>query len=145
MAAKKSAQTAAKDFAADAQKTLNDQAEKIGEGFEQAKTIGQEALDAMVESSQIVVKAAESLNSDIAAYSKKSFDDTLKAATEIAQSKTVQEMIEKQTAFASAAFEGFAAQAMKFGESFSNVAQKAGAPLNAQMTAVAEKMKNLAH
>lgn len=145
MAAKKTAQTAAKDFAADAQKTLNDQAEKLGKGFEEAKSMGKDVMEAMVESSQVAAKAAESLNGDIAAFSKKSFDETVAAATDFAQSKTAQELFEKQTAFATAAFESFSEQATKFGEYFGDAAQKAGAPWNAQMNAVAEKMKSFSN
>lgn len=142
MAAKKTAQTAAQDFVADAQKSVNEQTEKMGKGFEEASVFGQETLDAFTKSSEIAAKAAEGMGNDFAAYSKKSFDDGVAAAKDMAQSKTAAELFEKQAAFATQAFEGFMAQATKFGEIAGDIAKEAGAPLNAQMNAATEKMKS---
>jgi len=139
--AKKTASKAAEDFIADAQKTVSAQTEKLGQDFEKASSFGQETLDALKESGEIAAKAAEGLGAELTAYSKKSFEDSVAAAKDMAASKSVTELFEKQTAFATAAFEGFVAQATKFNESFAAGAKDASAPVSARVTAAASMVK----
>lgn len=143
-AAKKTAKTApkAEEIFADAQKSFEAGIEKFGKGFEEAATFGQETLDALVKSSEIAAKASEELNADIAAFSKKSFDDTVAAAKDIASATNPTELFEKQTAFATSAFEGFMAQASKWNEAMVSAAKDTMEPVGARVNAASEKMKS---
>ncbi len=134
----------AEEIFADAQKTLETNADKFGKGFEEATAFGQETLDALVKSTEIATKAAEELNAEIAAFSKKSFDETVAAAKDIATAKTPTELLEKQAAFATSAFEGFVAQATKWNEAMVASTKESFAPVNARVNAAGELAKTYA-
>ena len=99
-----------------------------------ATAFGQQNVDAFVKSSEVAAKVAEGLGEEITAFSKKSFEDTVAAAQDMATSKTATELFEKQTAFATSAFEGFVAQATKINEIFTSAAKDVSAPINARAT-----------
>ena len=139
--APKSATKAAEAFIADAQKTVSAQSEKFGAEFEKASSFGQETLDAMKTAGEIAAKAAEEFGAEATAYSKKSFEDSVAAAKDLAASKSVTEFFEKQTAFATAAFEGFVAQATKFNDSFAETAKEASEPVTARFNAATDMVK----
>jgi phasin family protein len=120
---------------ADSQKTVTEQFEKLSKGFEGLTTFGQENVDAIVKSSEIAAKAAEGINSELSAYSKKAFEDGVAAAQEFAAAKTLTELFEKQTAYAQTAFEGFVSQATKMNEIYVAAAKDISAPLGARVTA----------
>ena len=129
---------------ADTQKTMTEQFEKLSKGFEGLTTFGQENVDAIVKSSEIAAKAAEGIGTEISAYSKKAFEDSVTAAQEFAAAKTVTELFEKQTAYAQNAFEGFVSQATKMNEIVAAAAKDISAPLGARVTAATEAMKGFA-
>ncbi len=129
------------EFAADAQKTMKEGIEKMTKGFEDFSAFGQENMDAMVKSSEIAAKAAEGIGSEITAFSKKSFEDGVAAAQDMASAKNVTELMEKQTAFAQSAFEMMVQQATKMNEIYVSAAKDISAPLTARLTAATETMK----
>ncbi|MBP7243420.1 phasin family protein [Amaricoccus sp.] len=128
----------------ESQKNLTEQFEKFSKGFEGFTAFGQENVDAIVKSSELAAKAAEGIGSEIAAYSKKAFEDGVAAAQDFAAAKTVSELFEKQTAFAQSAFEGFVAQSTKMNEIIVAATKDVTAPLGARVTAASEKFKALA-
>lgn len=128
---------------ADTQKTLSEQLEKFTKGFEGITAFSQENLDALVKSSEIAAKAAEGINTEISAYSKKSFEETVAAAQDLASAKTMTELFEKQTAFAQSSFEGFVQQSTKMNEILAAATKDIAAPLAARATAATEKFKSL--
>ncbi|MBP6999949.1 phasin family protein [Amaricoccus sp.] len=129
---------------AESQKNLTEQFEKFSKGFEGFTAFGQENVDALVKSSELAAKAAEGIGSEIAAYSKKAFEDGVAAAQDFAASKTVSELFEKQTAFAQSTFEGFVAQSTKMNEIIVAATKDVTAPLGARVTAASEKFKSFA-
>ncbi len=139
--AKKTAAAKVETLAADAQKTMNEGVEKMTKGIEDMTAFGQENYDAVVKSTEIAAKAAEGIGSEVTAFSKKSFEDGVAAAQELATSKTVTELFEKQTAFAQTAFEGFVQQATKMNEIYAAAAKDIAAPLTARVTAATDSFK----
>jgi phasin family protein len=129
MAAAKKTANKAEDLLNDAQKTFEANAAKFRKGLEEAAAFGQETLDALLKSSGIAAKAAEDLNAEFAAYSKKSLDDTFAAAKDLAAAKTPADLFEKQTAFATAALEGYWTQTAKWMETLTAATKDAAAPL----------------
>lgn len=127
---------------ADTQKNLTEQFEKFSKGFEGITAFGQENVDAIVKSSELAAKAAEGIGSEVAAYSKKSFEDGVAAAQDFAGAKTLTELFEKQTAYAQASFEGFVAQSTKMNEILVAAGKDIAAPLGARVTAATEKLKS---
>jgi phasin family protein len=131
-------------FAADTQKTMSAQFEKVTQGFEEAAAFGQKNVDALVKSSEIAAKAAEGIGSEVSAFSKKAFDNGVAAAKEMAAAKTVSELFEKQSAFAQAAFEGFVAQATKLNEIYVAAAKDITTPVTERFTAASAAAKKFA-
>lgn len=132
-------------FVADAQKSATEQFEKLSKNFEGLTAFSQENVDAVVKSSEIAAKAAEGIGTELSTYSKKAFEDGVAAAQDLASSKTVTELFEKQTAFAQSAFEGFVGQATKMNEIYTAAAKEISAPIGARVTAATESLKTLAH
>lgn len=127
---------------ADTQKTMTEKFEKFSKGLEGFTAFGQENVDAIVKSSELAAKAAEGIGSEVAAYSKKSFEDGVAAAQDFAGAKTLTELFEKQTAFAQASFEGFVAQSTKMNEILVAAGKDIAAPIGARVTAATEKFKS---
>jgi len=144
MAATKKTANKAEDIFSEAQKTFETNAEKFGKGFEDVAAFGQETLDAMTKSTEIAAKAAEELNADIAAFSKKSFDESVAAAKDLATAKSPTELFEKQAAFATSALEGFMAQATKWNDAMTAATKEATAPMAARANAASDLAKTYA-
>lgn len=145
MASQKSATKAAtakvEEFAAEAQKSVSEGLEKATKGLEDATAFGQETMDAIKKSSEVASKAAEGLNAELSAYSKKSFEEGVAAVQDMAAAKTVTELFEKQAAFAQFSFDTFVKQATKMNEIYSASAKEISAPLADRFTAATAEMK----
>ena len=129
------------EFTNEAKRSMEEGVERMSKGFEEVTQFGQENVEAMVASGKVMAKAAEEMNAEVIAFSKKSYEDSMAAAKEIASSRSVSEYFEKQTAFAKTSFETFVAEATKLNEMYSQAAKEAFAPLNARFTAAAEIVK----
>jgi phasin family protein len=131
-------------FVAETQKSMTDHFEKVSKGFEGMSTFGQENMEAVVKSSELAAKAFEGIGSEITAYSKKTFEDSVSAAQELAAAKTMTELFEKQTAFAQSAFEGWLHQATKMNEIITAAAKDVSAPLGKRVSAATDAVKGFA-
>ena len=137
----KEATAKVENFVADAQNSATENFGKLSKGFDGAAAFGQENVDAIVKSSEIATKAAEGIGTEISAYSKKSFEDSVAAAQDLAGSKTVTELFEKQTAFAQNAFEGWMHQATRMNEICVAAAKDITAPIGARVSAATDTIK----
>jgi len=141
MAKNTTASAKVEEIAADAQKTMTENMAKMTKGFQDVTAFSQENVDAVVKTSEIAAKAAEGIGSEVSAYSKKSFEDSVAAAQDMATAKNLTELMEKQTAFAQSAFESFMTQATKLNEIYVSAAKDISAPLNARVSAATETFK----
>jgi phasin family protein len=114
----------------------------IEAGIESATAFSQNNVDAIVASSKIATKAAESLGAEIAAYSKKSYEDGMAAAKELTACKSVSDFVEKQAEFSKTSIEGFVTGATRLNEMYTAAAKEIFEPLNARITATAEMVKD---
>jgi len=142
--AARQATTNAETLVTETQKAMAERFEKLSKRFEGMTAFNQENLDAFVKSSEIAAKAAEGIGSEVTAYSKKAFEDSVAAAQNLASAKTLTELVEKQTAYAQTAFEGFVQQSTKMNEILVAATKEISAPLGRRMTAATERMKALA-
>ena len=92
----KSATQQVETMTAEAQKTMEAGVEKMTKGFETAAAFNQENVEAIVESSKIAAKIVESMGAEIAAYSKKSYEDGLAMTKELTACKSVSEFVEER-------------------------------------------------
>ena len=134
----KDTQKQAETAAVEAQKTIDEGVERLTRGMEHAASFGQENLDAVVTSTRIAAKAHETAGAEVAAYTKKSYEDGLAAAKELAAAKTLPELMEKQTAFARTALEAYVSEATKINDIYVKAAREAFAPLNDRFTKAVE-------
>ena len=137
----KAATKQVEDLTAEATKTIEQNVEKMTKGVEDATAFGQENVEAIVASGKIAAKAVESMNAEILAYSKKSYEDSLAAAKELTSCKSISELVEKQTAFGKVAMEGFIAQATKMNEMMTAAGKEIVEPVNARFTAAVDAFK----
>ena len=130
----KETQKQARDATVEARKTVSEGVEKLTRSMEDAANIGQENLDAVVASSRIAAKAHETAGAEVAAFTKKSYEDGLAAAKDLAGAKTVAELLEKQTAYARTALEAYVSEATKINDIYDAATREAFAPLNERFT-----------
>ena len=129
-------------FAADAQKSMSAQMEKMSKSFEEAAAFNQESFDAVVKASNLYVKAAEELNAEFMAFSKQAVEDSMAAAKDLAASKSVMELMEKQAEYAKTSFDTMMKQATKMNEMYMAAAKETMEPINARFTAAADIVKS---
>ena len=137
----KAATKQVEEFTAETKKAMEEGVEKMSKGFEDASQFGQENVEAMVASSKVIAKAAEEMNAEVIAFSKKNYEDSMAAMKEMGAVKSVSEFFEMQTTLAKTSFEGFVAEATKLNEMYAAAAKDAFAPINARFTAAADMVK----
>lgn len=137
-----SAARAAEQVGAETRKAAEQGAEKVREGLETATAFGQGNIEAMVASSQVAVKALETITSEVAAFSKKSFEDNMAAAKELSSCRDVSELVEKQAAFQRSAVESFVAETTRLNEIYANAAKEAFEPIGKRFGAAVEIVKD---
>jgi phasin family protein len=139
----KEASTKAVNLAADTQKSLGENIEKVSQRLQGLTSFNQQNLEAFARSSGITAKALESIGGEVAAYTKKSYEDHVAAAQEISTARTLSELVEKQTSFAQHAFEGWAQQAIRISEIYTSAAKDIAAPLGERVSAATEELKSI--
>jgi len=98
-------------------------------------------LEAVVASVTAATKGAEALGAQAMAYSKKALEDQVAAAKSLTGAKSVQEVVELQTAFAKSAFEAYIAEMTKASETVSASVKESFQPINERVTAFVEKVQ----
>ena len=139
----KEASAKAISMTADAQKSLGNNIEKFSQRLQGLSTFNQQNLEALAKSSEIAAKALGSIGSEVAAYTRKSYEDRLAAAQDISSAKTAAELIEKQTSFAQHVFEGWAQQAARMSEIYTSAAKEIVSPFGERLSAATEELKSV--
>ena len=75
------------------------------------------------------------------AYSKKAMEDQVAAAKSLTTAKSVQEVVELQTAYAKSAIEAYIAEMNKASETVSASVKDSFQPINERVTAFVEKVQ----
>jgi phasin family protein len=139
----KEASATAISMTADAQQSLGNNIEKFSPRLQGLSTFNQQNLEALAKSSEIAAKALGSIGSEVAAYTRKSYEDRLAAAQDISSAKTAAELIEKQTSFAQHVFEGWAQQAARMSEIYTSAAKEIVSPFGERLSAATEELKSV--
>lgn len=98
-------------------------------------------LEAVVASVTAATKGAEALGAQAMAYSKQALEDQVAAAKSLTGAKSVQEVVELQTAYAKSAFEAYIAQMTRASETVSASVKESFQPINERVTAFVEKIQ----
>ena len=128
----------------DTQKSLGENIEKFSQRLPGVSSFSQQNREAFARSSEITAKAFESIGGEVAAYTKKSYEDRVVAAQEISTSKTLTELFEKQTSYAKHAFEGWAQQAIRISAIYTSAAKDIAAPLGERISSATGAVKSIA-
>ena len=99
--------------------------------IEDMQQFGKDNMDATMKSFGTLSKATQAIATEVADYSKKSFEDGSKVMEKLLGVKSFEKAIEIQTDYAKSAYEGFVAQATKIGELYADLAKETYKPFEA--------------
>ena len=101
---------------------------------------GKDGMDMALESLGAWTKNAQAIASEVADYSKKSFEDSAAAWEKLIGAKSVEKAMEVQSEYLKSSYEDFVAQSTKLGELYADFAKQAYKPFEGVM-AKASAMK----
>ncbi|MBQ1540968.1 phasin family protein [Caulobacter sp. CCUG 60055] len=133
--------TTVEQFTTAGNQAFKDSVEKSLAALNELNAHSKQNLEAVVASVTAATKGAEALGAQAIAYSKKSVEDHVAAAKSLTSAKSVQEVVELQTAWAKSALEGYLAEVNKASETVAASVKETLTPLNARVTATVEKFQ----
>jgi phasin family protein len=137
----KTAKAQSEAFQAAGAQAFKDGLEKSTAAFSELGVQSKQNLDAVVASATAAQKGAEALSSQALSYGKTSWETGVSAAQTIAKARSVQELIELQTAYTKSAMETYLAEMTKMSETFAASVKDSFKPLNERVTASVEKFQ----
>lgn len=96
--------------------------------IEDVQKFGKDNVDAAIKSFGAFTKTGQQIATEVADYSKKSFEDGTKVMERLLGAKSLDKAIEIQTDYAKNAYENFVAQATKIGELYADFAKQSYKP-----------------
>jgi hypothetical protein len=105
--------------------------------FEDIQKLGKENVDVAMKQFGTVSKGFQTIATEFADYSKKSFEHGSAALEKLLGAKSLDKAIEIQSDYVKTAYEGFVAQATKIGELYTDLAKESYKPLEGIMAKVA--------
>ena len=141
MAAVETAKKTVEPCTAASNVAFKDGVEKSLAAMNEANSYSKKNLEAVVAAATASAKGAEALGAQAMAFSKAIFDSNVTAAKSLAGAKSVQEVVELQTAFAKSALETYMAEFGKMSDTVSSSVKESMKPLNERVTAVVEKFQ----
>ena len=141
MAAADTAKNTVEQFTTASNVAFKEGVEKGLAAMNEMNSYSKKNMEAMVASATASAKGAEALGAQAMAFSKAVFDTQVSAAKSLAGAKSVQEVVELQTAFAKSALETYMAQFGAMSETVSSSVKESMKPLNERVTAVVEKFQ----
>lgn len=144
-----------KKFAEDAKARLqsavaefNDKAktalEKSSKVIEELNDIAKGNIEAVVESSKIAAKGAESIGQSAAEYGRASFEKSSATLKSFASVKSPTEFFQLQSQLFTSSFDSLASETAKASETFLKLAGDIAQPLSSRVAVVSDKIKTLA-
>ena len=128
-------------FTAASSTAFKEGVEKSLAALNEANTVQKKNLEAVIASVTAATKGAETLGAQAMAFSKSSIEGKVAAAKSLAGAKSIQEVVELQTAYAKSALETYMAEVGKMSETVAASVKDSLKPLNERVTAVVEKMQ----
>jgi phasin family protein len=133
--------TTVEQFTTAGNQAFKDSIEKSLSALGEVNANSKKNLEAVVASVTASTKGAEALGAQAMAYSKKALEDHVAAAKSLTTAKSVQEVVELQTAYAKSAFEAYIAEMTKASETVSASVKQSFQPINERVTAFVEKFQ----
>ena len=105
--------------------------------FEDFQKLGKENVDTCMKQFGTVSKGWQAIATEVADYSKKSFEHGSATLESLLGAKSLEKAIEIQGDFVKTAYEGFVAQSSKLGELYTDLAKETYKPLEGMIAKVA--------
>jgi hypothetical protein len=105
--------------------------------FEDFQKLGKENVDTCMKQFGTVSKGWQAIATEVADYSKKSFEHGTATLESLLGAKSLEKAIEIQSDFVKTAYEGFVAQSSKLGELYTDLAKETYKPLEGMIAKVA--------
>ncbi|MGH6964534.1 MAG: phasin family protein [Phenylobacterium sp.] len=140
-AAADAVKTTVDQFTAASNVAFKDGVEKTLAALNDANAHSKKNLEAVVASVTAATKGAEALGAQAMTFSKATFETQVAAAKSLASAKSVQEVVELQTAFAKSALESYMAALGSMSETASASVKDSMKPLNERVTAMVERLQ----
>jgi phasin family protein len=139
----KAGTAAAKASYEQAVQLTKDQVEKASQkfkGYGELASLGKENLEALVQSSQIVVKGAETFGKEWMGFAQAAVEQNVSAVQSIVAAKTLKELVELQNDWAKKAFDTAVAESAKLSEMGVKTANDAFEPIKTRVNVTVEKL-----
>ncbi|MEM6603194.1 MAG: phasin family protein [Pseudomonadota bacterium] len=113
--------------------------DSIAKNVDTFSSFAKDNLDAMMQSANIAAKGAEKITAEAVAASKQNMEQTIAAAKEFSNVRTIDQFVTIQTQLSKQAFEQCVEQATKLGDLFISVSKEASEPLDGRLNAFSEQ------
>lgn len=108
---------------------------QVLKSYDEMTALAKENVDAVVQSGTIVAKGAEQAGKQVAAFTQSSFEKNVASSKALFAVKSLNELIELQSAFAKQTLDAIVAESTKLQELSLKVTTEAIAPINARVNA----------
>jgi len=95
---------------------------------DQMQKLGKDSMDMAMASLGAFTKNAQAIATEVADYSKKSFEDSAAAWEKLMSAKSLEKAMEVQSEYLKSSYEDFVAQSTKLGELYVDLAKEAYKP-----------------
>lgn len=109
-------------------------------GYGELAVIGKENLEAMVRSSTIVAKSAETFSKEWMGFAQAAVEQNVAAVQSLVAAKTLKEVVELQNTWAKKAFDTAVAESAKLSEMSVKTANDAFEPIKTRVNVTVEKL-----
>lgn len=116
--------------------------EKVAKNYDRFLGYGKDTIDAYTKSATAATKGAESLQSELYSYSKRSVDESISTVKALLSTKSVHEVLELQTSFAKTAFDAYVTEVTKVSEILLSTAKESFEPLRGRAQAWVEVVQS---
>jgi len=134
--AAKAAATTFEQVSAASSEAVRENIDRSLAAMSEVSAFGKENMEAWVASATAAQKGVETISARYVAFSKAAMENHMAVTKSLMTSKSVQEFVEKQTAYARSSFDAYVAELTSISELMQGVTKEAVAPLNERMTAV---------
>lgn len=121
-----------------------EQVEKLSggvfQGYDEVATLGQQNIDAYVESTTVFAKGVEAMSKELMNFAQTSLDTSVANAKALFGAKTLRELIDLQTDFSRSGFDSLVAESAKLTELSVTLANDTIEPLQVRLNANVEKL-----
>lgn len=107
--------------------------------FEDMQKLGKDNMEASMKSFGAVSKSLQAIATEAADYAKKTFEESTAATEKLVAAKSIDKVMEVQTAYLKSAYDGFVAQSAKVGQLYVDLAQELYKPIESPWTKAAAK------